>query len=103
MKYHYEPGTVRWFRHEGPHDVRAHRPANGWEAQADNRLPSGHGQAVAPQRVVDSRDLLGNDEERIAAGIVRDPLRCLRENELRTPELLEAAARPRAVNYSRRA
>lgn len=29
----YEPGTVRWRRHTGSYDVRAHR-APGWEVEA---------------------------------------------------------------------
>ena len=38
MKYHYEPGAVRWFRHDGNGDVRAHRPPKGWEAQVGGKL-----------------------------------------------------------------
>ncbi len=35
MTYAYELGAVRWKRHNGKKDVRAHRPPKGWEAIAD--------------------------------------------------------------------
>ena len=34
MKYHYEPGSVRWFRWAGG-DPRGYCPPKGWEAVPD--------------------------------------------------------------------
>lgn len=32
--YHYEIGAVRWRKHDGKRDVRAHRAPKGWSAFA---------------------------------------------------------------------
>lgn len=34
MTYHYEPGTVRWKRHDGKRDVRLCPPNKGWVREA---------------------------------------------------------------------
>lgn len=34
MKYHYEPGAVRWSRHDGKKDVRLCVAPKGWERMA---------------------------------------------------------------------
>jgi len=34
MTYHYVVGAKRWRRHNGTYDVRAYRPAKGWDATA---------------------------------------------------------------------
>ena len=34
MKYHYEPGAIRWMRHDCKGDVRLHRAPKDWEATA---------------------------------------------------------------------
>lgn len=86
MRYHYEPGAVRWFRHDGNNDVRGHRPPPGWQAQADlldhhpltgRPLPSSQWwiRESCGGEVASPRDLL------------ELALRCLRENEY--PELRE--------------
>lgn len=35
MKYHYEIGAVRWYKHDGKTDVRGVKKHQGWKASAD--------------------------------------------------------------------
>lgn len=35
MTYHYEPGAVRWKRHNYKCDVRSCHPTKGWERTAE--------------------------------------------------------------------
>ena len=82
MRYHYEPGTVRWFRHEGTHDVRAHRPADGWEAQADR--VDYHPVTGRPLRRSEwwiRETYSGMTRSESLRDLCEISLRCLRENE----------------------
>lgn len=88
MKYQYEVGAVRWFRYDGEHDVRAHRPPKGWDAHAD----------LIDRHPISGKPLRRSEwwiRETYSGGMVADSLRELCELSLRClcedeyPELRE--------------
>jgi hypothetical protein len=88
VKYHYKAGSVRWFRHDGDHDVRSHRSPNGWDAHAD--LIDHHPITGKPLRRSEwwiRETFSGGCPHESLRELCEVALRCLREDEY--PELRE--------------
>lgn len=80
MRYHYEPGAVRWFRHDGNGDVRAHRPTKGWDARAELIVRHPLTGRPLPGSQWWIREAYGGDASS-PRDLLELALRCLREEE----------------------